>query len=47
MEVSAAGIPTEEFDVDIDVFNVALSDSIPDQGLIYGEMAVDSRAMGP
>ena len=45
MEVSAAGLPTEEFDVDIDVFNVALSDSIPDQGLIYGEMAVDSYAL--
>ena len=45
MEVSAAGIPTEELDVDIDVFNVALSDSIPDQGLIYGEMAVDSYAL--
>ena len=45
MEVSAEGIPTEELDVDIDVFNVALSDSIPDQGLIYGEMEVDSYAL--
>lgn len=45
MEVSAAGIPTEEFDVDIDVFNVALSDSISDQGVIYGEMDVSSYAL--
>jgi len=45
MEISAAGIPTEEFDVDIDVFNVGLSDSISDQGVIYGEMDVSSYAL--
>ena len=45
LDMSAAGLPTDEFDLDIDVFNVALSDSIPDQGIIYGEMGVSSYAL--
>ena len=46
MDLSAAGIPTEEFDVDIDVFNVALSDSIPNEGMIYSpEMQISSYAV--
>jgi len=46
MDLSAAGLPTDEFDVDIDVFNVALSDSIPHEGMIINpEMHISSYAL--
>ena len=45
LEVSAAGLPTDEFDLDIDVFNVAISDSIPDQGVIHSDFHVSSYAL--
>ena len=45
LEMSATGFPTEEFDLDIDMFNVALSDSIPDQGTIDTEINVASYAL--
>ena len=45
LEMSAAGLPTDEFDLDIDVFNVAISDSIPDQGVIHSDFQVSSYAL--
>lgn len=45
LEMSAAGLPTDEFDLDIDVFNVAISDSIPDQGVIHSDFHVSSYAL--
>ena len=45
LEMTATGFPTDEFDLDIDMFNVALSDSIPDQGTIDAEINVASYAL--
>jgi len=45
VELTAAGIPTDELDIDIDVFNVALSDSIPDNGYFFEEMPLSAGAM--
>ncbi|MBF93146.1 MAG: hypothetical protein CMB78_05165 [Euryarchaeota archaeon] len=43
--LSASGIPAEDFDVDIDVFNVALSDTIVDQGIFFQEMPLFAGAV--
>jgi len=45
LEMSMAGIPTEEIDIDIDVFNLALSDSIPDEGVFFDEMPLFAGAI--
>ena len=45
MMLSIEGIPAEEFDINLDVFNVQLSDSIPGQGTFSEDMTVFSGAM--
>ena len=45
LELSAAGVPTEEVDIDIDVFNIALSDNIQDDGVFFDEMTLVSGAI--
>ena len=45
LELSAAGLPTEEVDIDIDVFNVELSDNIPDNGIFFEEMNLIAGAI--
>ena len=44
LSLSVAGIPTEEIGVDIDAFNVELSDSIADSGVFMEDMIVMSGA---
>ena len=43
--MSVEDIPTEEMDIDIDIFNLALSDSIPDQGVFFDEMPLFAGAI--
>ncbi len=43
--LSIEGIPAEDFDINLDAFNVQLSDSIPGQGTFSEEMTVFSGAM--
>ena len=45
MMLSIEGIPAEEFDINLDAFNVQLSDSIPGQGTFSEDMTVFSGAM--
>ena len=45
LELSASGVPTEEVDIDIDVFNIALSDNIQDDGVFFEEMTLFAGAM--
>ena len=45
MMLSIDGIPAEDFDINLDAFNVQLSDSIPGQGTFSEEMIVFSEAM--
>jgi hypothetical protein len=45
LELSASGVPTEEVDIDIDVFNIALSDNIHDDGVFFDEMTLFAGAM--
>ena len=45
MMLSIEGIPAEEFDINLDVFNVQLSDSIPGQGTFSEDMTVFSGAI--
>ncbi|RTZ97117.1 MAG: hypothetical protein DSY41_00370 [Candidatus Poseidoniales archaeon] len=45
MMLSIEGIPAEDFDINLDAFNVQLSDSIPGQGTFSEEMTVFSGAM--
>ena len=45
LELSASGVPTEEVDIDIDVFNIALSDNIQDEGVFFEEMTLFAGAM--
>ena len=40
MMLSIEGIPAEDFDINLDAFNVQLSDSIPGQGIFSEEMNV-------
>ena len=44
MMLSIEGIPAEDFDINLDAFNVQLSDSIPGQGIFSEEMNVLSGA---
>ena len=44
MMLSIEGIPAEDFDINLDAFNVQLSDSIPGQGTFSEEMTVFSGA---
>jgi hypothetical protein len=44
MMLSIEGIPAEDFDINLDAFNVQLSDSIPGQGTFSEEMIVFSGA---
>jgi len=44
MMLSIEGIPAEDFDINLDAFNVQLSDSIPGQGTFSEEMNVLSGA---
>jgi len=45
MMLSIEGIPAEDFDINLDAFNVQLSDSIPGQGTFSEDMTVFSGAM--
>ena len=45
MMLSIEGIPAEEFDINLDVFNIQLSDSIPGQGTFSEDMTVFSGAI--
>ena len=45
LSMSVEDIPTEEMDIDIDIFNLALSDSIPDQGVFFDEMPLFAGAI--
>ena len=45
MMLSIEGIPAEDFDVNLDAFNVQLSDSIPGQGTFSEEMVVFSGSI--
>ena len=45
MTLSIDGIPTEDFDISLDAFNVQLSDSIPGQGTFSEDMTVFSGSI--